>query len=165
VKDNVFGKLVTSEKWYFAAKVDYEHASQLTAGKQTKLLFPRYYGDVIAARVESVSAPENGMCAVVFSTERALADTLNMRKATAQVVFSETQGLRVPLKAVHVDQDVGTYVYCLTAQLVEKKYVSIIKTEGDYYIVSVDENADALREGNTLIVSGTNIYEGRVIDP
>ena len=102
---------------------------------------------------------------MVFSTERALDDTLNMRVAAANIVFSEEDGLRVPLKAVHVDKDGKTFVYCLTAQQVEKKYVSILSTEKDYYLVSIDADADALREGNTVVVSGKDIYEGRVIEP
>ena len=159
----VFGKLVTSDKWYFAAKVDSPHAALLTAGKKTYLQFPRYYNGNIPAKVESISAAENGQCVIVFSSERALSDTLSMRKATAQIVFSETDGLRVPLKAMHVDDD-GTYVYCLTAQRVEKKYVSVISTEDDCYIVSVGTDSNALREGNTLIVSGKDVYKGKVIE-
>lgn len=161
--DGVFGKLVTSVKWYFAAKIDAEHAALLTPGKSAKLQFPRYYSGNIAVKVVSVSAAENGQCAVVFSSQRALADTLSMRRAAAQIVFSETDGLKVPLKAAHVD-DKGTYVFCLTAQRIEKKYVNIIKTEDDCYLVSVDAASNALREGNTLVVSGKNVYEGRVIE-
>jgi hypothetical protein len=163
VASTVFGKLVTSDKWYFAAKVDAAHAALLTAGKTTYLQFPRYYNGNIPAKVESISAAENGQCVIVFSSERALADTLSMRKATAQIVFSETDGLQVPLKAMHVDGD-GTFVYCLTAQRVEKKYVDIISTEDDCYIVSVGTDSDSLREGNTLIVSGKDIYKGKVIE-
>lgn len=158
-----FGKLITGDKWYFAAKVDAPHAALLTAGKKTYLQFPRYYNGNIPAKVESISAAENGICVIVFSSERALADTLSMRKATAQIVFSETQGLRVPLKAMHVDDD-GPFVFCLTAQRVEKKYVEIISTEDDCYIVSVGTESNALREGNTLIVSGKDVYKGRVIE-
>lgn len=161
---NVFGKLVTSDKWYFAANIDASHAALLKEGKTAYLQFPRYYSGDVAVKVVSISAAESGRCAVVFSTERALADTLSMRRATAQIVFSENQGLKVPVKAAHVDGD-GTYVFCLTAQRVEKKYINIIKTEDEYYLVSVDADSAALREGNTLIVSGKNVYEGRVIEP
>lgn len=163
VASAVFGKLVTSDKWYFASKVDSRHAALLAAGKKAYLQFPRYYNGNIPAKVESISAAENGVCVVVFSSERALADTLSMRKATAQIVFSETDGLRVPLKAMHVD-DKGTFVYCLTAQRVEKKYVDIISTKSDCYIVSVGTDSNALREDNTLIVSGKDVYKGRVIE-
>lgn len=161
----VYGKLVTEYKWYFAAAIDKAHADRLSVGKTAYLSFDRYYSGKIKTSVVSISAAEDGKCAVVFSTERALDDTLNMRVATANIVFSEEDGLRVPLKAVHVDKDGKTFVYCLTAQQVEKKYVSILSTEKDYYLVSIDADADALREGNTVVVSGKDIYEGRVIEP
>ena len=53
----------------------------------------------------------SGEVAVVFACNNALADTLAMRKATADVVYSEHTGLRVPLKAVHMDDDGQTFVY------------------------------------------------------
>ncbi len=164
VASSVFGKLVTDAKWYFAADLDTAHAAMLTVGKTAYLEFPRYYNDRIPVKVESVSPADGGKCAVVFSCERALSDTLSMRRATAEILFSEVSGLRVPLKSVHVDED-GSYVYCLTAQRVEKKYVDILSTEDDCYIVSVGSEANSLRENDTLIVSGKDIYKGKVVDP
>lgn len=164
VDANVYGKLITDTKWYFAAVIDETHAKRLAAGQTAYLEFSRYYSDKIAAKVVSISAAENGSCAVVFSTERALSDTLSMRTAAADIVFSETDGLRVPLKAVHVDENGKTYVYCVTARQAEKKFVNVLTTGDDYYLVSVDTDADALREGNTVIVSGKDIYKGKVIE-
>ena len=64
----------------------------------------------------SKSEPDvSGEVAVVFACNNALADTLAMRKATADVVYSEHTGLRVPLKAVHMDDDGQTFVYALRA--------------------------------------------------
>ena len=67
------------------------------------------------------------MCVVymVFACNNALADTLAMRKATADVVYSEHTGLRVPLKAVHMDDDGQTFVYVVTAAQLEKKTIEI----------------------------------------
>lgn len=160
----VYGKLVTSYRWYFAAELDKSYAARLSVGKTVYLDFQRYTSEKIPAKVMGISAAEDGKCAVVFYTERALSDTLAMRKASAEIVFSEEDGLRVPLKSVHVDKD-GTYVYCITAQQVEKKYVDIVSTEDDYYLVAIGEDANALREGNTVVVSGKDIHEGKVIEP
>lgn len=159
-----FGKIVDDSIWYFAANISQDKAAMLTVGQSTKLGFSRYYGSTVPAKVVSISPAEGGVCAVVFSSRYALADTLNMRKADAEVVFSETSGLKIPIKAAHVDE-YGTYVYCITAQRVEKKYIEIKATEDEFYLVAVGASADSLREGNTVIVSGQDIYEGKVIEP
>ncbi|MFR6426407.1 MAG: hypothetical protein ACLUNO_13460 [Oscillospiraceae bacterium] len=72
--------------------------------------FPQHYSGTVSATVFSKSEPDSsGEVAVVFACNNALADTLAMRKATADVVYSEHTGLRVPLKAVHMDDDGQTY--------------------------------------------------------
>lgn len=164
IPSNVYGKLITSSKWYFAASIDAEHATRLTVGNTVYLDFSRYYKEKIPATVNYISAQENGQCAVVFSTKKALSETLSMRIVSADIVFSEVEGLRIPLKAAHVDESGKTFVYCVTAQRVEKKYITITDTQDEYYLVKVDNTADALREGNTIIVSGKNLFEGKVID-
>lgn len=163
-EESAYGKIITSYVWEFAATVDSSVAEKLQPDSEVSLYFPGYYSYEIPAVVVSLSPEENGLCAVVFSAKTALADTLTMREETAEVIFSQQEGLMVPKKAMHVDDDGDTYVFCLTAQQVEKKSVEILATEDDGYLVSIDTSADALHEGDTIIVSGSNLYEGKVIE-
>lgn len=162
--DGAIGKLVTGWRWYFAALVDADDAGDLTPGDYVNVTFGRHYTGQVSMRVESVSVGNGGQCAVVFSSLRALADTLAMREADAEVVKSEVTGLRVPLRAIHVDEDGGSFVYIASAGLVEVKYVEIEKDAGDYVLVALSADASGLREGNEIIVEGRNIREGMVID-
>lgn len=163
VDDHVIGKLVTSKKWYFAAVMQQADAERLSPGGSATLDFGRHYSGEIQATVVRMSEPVDGEVAVVFSCNTALADTLAMREATAEVVYTEYTGIRVPLKAVHMDGDGGTYVYVITAGQLEAKPVEILYQTGDYCLVARGSESNSLRAGNEIVVSGKNLTDGKVV--
>ena len=159
-----YGKLIRGFRWYFAAVMSEEDAARLSVGCTATLNFGRYYGTDIFAEVRSISAPENGSVAVVFCCDTALSDTLAMRRVSADVVYSAYSGIRVPAAALHTDEETGgTYVWCITAMVLERKDVSVIYEDGDFAVIARDSTANALREGNTVVVSGDDLYEGKVM--
>lgn len=164
VANDVIGKLVTSKKWYFAAVMQQADADRLSPGGDATLDFGRHYSSGINATVLRISEPVDGQVAVVFACNTALADTLAMRETTAEVVYTEYTGIRVPLKAVHIDEDGSTYVYTITAGRLEKKPVEIIYQTGDYCLVARGAESNSLRAGNEIVVSGKDLTDGKVVD-
>ena len=161
---NTIGKLVTAKKWYFAAVMSRADADRLNLGGSATLDFPQHYSGTISATVFSKSEPDgSGEVAVVFACNNALADTLAMRKATADVVYSEHTGLRVPLKAVHMDDDGQAFVYVVTAAQLEKKPIEIIYQTDSYCLVAQSTDSNALRAGNDIVVSGKGLSDGQVV--
>ena len=139
-------------------------ADRLNLGGSATLDFPQHYSGTVAATVFSKSEPDSrGEVAVVFACNNALADTLAMRKATADVVYSEHTGLRVPLKAVHMDVDGQTFVYVVTAAQLEKKPIEIIYQTDSYCLVAQSTDSNALRAGNDIVVSGKGLSDGQVV--
>lgn len=163
IADNVIGKLVTSKKWYFAAVMQQADAGRLSPGGSATLDFGRHYSTAISATVLSISEEVDGKVAVVFACNTALADTLAMREATAEVVYTEYTGIRVPLKAVHMDESGNTYVCVITAGQIEEKQVEIIYQTGDYCLVARGSESNSLRAGNEIVVSGKNLTDGKVV--
>lgn len=164
ISSGAYGKLVTDYRWYFAAVMSAKDAGNLKTGRTATLNFGRFYGSDVYARVVSISAPEGENVAVVFRCDTALADTIGMRQATASVVFEEYSGIRIPSQAIQVDaEEEKTFVWTVTAMQLERKDVNIIYAGDSFVIVSRDADADALREGNTVVVSGKNLYEGKVV--
>lgn len=163
VADNVIGKLVTSKKWYFAAVMKQADADRLSPGGSATLDFGRHYSSSIKATVLRISEPADGEVAVVFVCNTALADTLAMREATAEVIYTEYTGIRVPLKAVHMYEDGSTYVYTITAGQLEEKPVEIIYQTGDYCLVARGSESNSLRAGNEIVVAGKNLTDGKVV--
>ena len=160
-----YGKLVTAYRWYFAAAMSESDADHLTVGRTATLNFGRYYGTDIYARVISISAPSDGAVAVVFRCDTALSDTLAMRCVPANVVFETYSGIRVPSQALQTDPATGEhYVWCVTAMQLERKEVEVLYTDDDFAILAIGSDADTLRDGNTVVVSGTDLYEGKIME-
>ena len=140
-------------------------AENLTVGRTATLNFGRYYGADIYARVLSISKADGGNVAVVFRCDTALADTLAMRCVPANVVFATYSGIRVPAQAVHTDPASGeSWLWTVTAMQLEKKRVEVLYTDKDVAIIAQSPAADALRDGNTVVVSGKDLYEGKVME-
>ncbi|MCC8079057.1 MAG: hypothetical protein LIO57_03200 [Oscillospiraceae bacterium] len=165
VAEGAYGKLVKGIYWYFAAAMSSADAANLTAGEYAALDFGRYYGDTVYAEVVSISAGEDGEVTVVFRCNTALAETLALREVSAEVVFDTYSGIRVPTEAIRADEENdSTYVYVITAMQVERKDIEILYAGDGYCIVERGTDSNSLREGNTIIVSGKDIYEGKVMD-
>lgn len=157
------GKVVVGAQWHFAALVSEADANRLTEGGTATLELGKYASGTVEAVVTHISHPQNGQCAVVFKCRTAMNETLALRELTADIVYEQISGLRVPAKAVHVEEDGSTYVYVISALQVEKKNVDIIYNDGEYYVVAIGPDADALRAGNEIVVSGRNIEEGEIL--
>ena len=163
--EGAYGKLVAGHRWYFAAVMSASDAANLTVGRSAALDFGRYGGNEIEGKILGVSAPEDGIVTVVFRCDTALADTLSIRAITATVVFESCSGVRIPARAVQTDEKTEeTYVWTVTAMRLERKDVEVIYEAEDFVILSRGSGSDALREGNTVVVSGADLYEGKIME-
>lgn len=170
---NAIGKLVLSATWYYVAVADSndvwleDGSSRIKFGSNATLEFNRYYNTNISVRVDSVSRDADGECVIVFACNEALADTLAMRQATSEVIYSEHTGIRVPREALYSDTDDEgnpvSFVYTLTATQAERKNVEIIYEAEDFCLVSPASGENSLREGNEIIVGAKDIENGKVM--
>ena len=164
VPDDVVGKIVTNHAWYYAAVMAEKDADRLRVGDVTSLDFGYRSSRTVRAAVRSISPTDRaGQVAVVFRCSSALAETLSLRLAEAEVVFRSYSGLRVPKKAVHVE-DGKTVVYTVSAGQMERKSVDIRYTGEDFYLVEAGSEGGSLRAGNELIVSGKDLKDGNVVN-
>lgn len=154
------GKLVYGSKWYFAAVMDEDDANDFNINERVTMIFGKYYSEYLDMRVESVSFEDsNGQCVVIFSCSEAMVDVLDMRMQSAELILHEDTGVRVPKKAVRVDEEGRIYVFTQTGMQAEKKYVEIMHDLGEHYVVA----SEKLRAGDVVIVSGRDIYDGKVV--
>lgn len=156
---NALGKLVSGTRWYFAALTDAEKADRLRSEAAVSVVFGRYYGEQLTMKLEWISAEENGVRTVLLSCGESMGKMLNSRIQEAELVLREESGLRVPRRALHVDEDGKTCVYVQTGLQAEKKLVTVLEDFDDYYMVT----GEALRLGDQIIVSGKNLFAGKVV--
>lgn len=154
------GKMVYGSKWYFAAIMDEDSANDFDKGDRVSMIFGKYYSEYLTMRVERIGyEDDNGQCVVIFSCSEAMVDVLDMRMQSAELILHEDTGVRVPKKAVRVDEEGRVYVFSQTGMQAEKKYIEIMHDLGEHYVVA----GEKLRPGDVIIVNGKDIYDGKVV--
>ncbi len=174
---NGVGKVVTSGSWYFACTVSESEAENLYKDLSVTLRFGDS-GRTFPAKVKTVSDAEDGKVTVVFSSMKYVAQTVSMREQSVDIILSSITGFRVPKRAVRVDEDGNTGVYRVSGTQTEWVAVDVLWEEDDFYIIQqtaeYDEDgnkvaqstfaqASALRAGDTVMVKGDSVYEGKVV--
>jgi hypothetical protein len=158
------GKLITEFKWYFAAIMDDEDAFSLSTGQNKIVQFYGAYNAEVEMRVEHISRREDGLCVVLFSSDRGLHEITALRTMRADIVYGVVTGLRVPKEAIHLDDDLNTFVFLQTSGQAERVDVEIIETIGDSYIVRDGlETNSPLRVDSIIIVRARDLYHGKVV--
>ena len=137
-------------------------------------------------QVERISDEENGKRLVILSCEEYLSITTLLRHQNAQIIFNSYDGIRLPKGALRVvtetltdeegnEKEVSaTAVYCRMGRLARLKPVTVLYQGEDYYLV--EPNTDSLqglsssmresrtlRSGDEVILSASDLYDGKVI--
>ena len=170
------GKLIVSNTWYFAARLEgltQEQADRLGEGKSYTLRFSGDFDQDISMKLERLERGTDGSWLAVFSTDRYLSQTTLLRRQTAQLIFSSVSGLRVPKQAVRmettegedgaVEQRLG--VYALVSGRAEFKQVEILREGTDYYVVQAAQSGSrGLRAGDEILLRATDLYDGKLLE-
>lgn len=172
------GKLILGNRWYFATNLPVEAAERLSSETPARLRFTGGFEQEVDMAVEYISQAEGGQVTVVFSSDRYLGQTTLLRRQTAELVFEDFTGLRVPKEAVRMvkvesaDEETGQVtvdsrlgVYALVSGRAEFKRVEVVTEGGDYYVVKpADTGRRILRAGDEIITRATGLYDGQLLE-
>ncbi len=167
------GKIVTGSKWYFAASVSESDAASLRVGQELTLRMASGVDFDLPVTLTRVSAPENGRCLVVTESDRYLSYVTLLREQNAELILAGYEGLRIPKKALRVDENGVSGVYCLVGRVAYFKPVEIVYQGSDYCLVEpgeVDAASESqialytLRANDEVIISAGELYNGKVVD-
>jgi hypothetical protein len=101
-----------------------------------------------------------------------------MRCQKVTIVTGTATGLRVSKRAVRVNEEGTLGVYRISGAQAEWVDIQILWEEDDYYLISqatkLDEDGNAaalsaferasqLREGDTVVVKGGSMFDGKVV--
>ncbi len=165
IPDNgAVGKLVESNKWYFASVIEEDAAKRLKVGKSMVLKFQEKSLPDVTAEVWRISEPEDGKRLVVFECDTHISDFTKVRKATVQAVIKTYSGLKVPREALRVDDEGQNGVYCLIESQVKFKPIEILFEKDSYYISKYDSgDTKSLLLYDEIIISAKNLEHRKVI--
>lgn len=177
VDETELGKIITNTGWYFACNLSSADMKNIHTESTVSLRFAdsaRTY----KARVAYTSEEENGMVTVVFYSKDYAPQLAGLRNQTVEIITGTATGFRVPKRSVRVDDKGQLGLYRISGAQAQWMPVKILWEEEEYYVIEqapkVDEEgnpaeesqyerASRLREGNTIIVTGDNLYDGKVV--
>lgn len=163
------GKLITNSTWRFATTVTEEEAQRLQEGGQYTVAFSGDLREEVIMRLERLGEKEaDGRRLAVFSAGRYMERMTLTRQTGAMLIFEKFTGVRVPSRALRVQENEdGTTtlgVYVLVGRQAEFKPVEIVR-EGDgfYLLRGTATNRRVLRAGDLIILSNQELYNGKVV--
>lgn len=172
------GKLITNERWSYAALVPNATIQRLKVNDVVTLRFTGDFAQDVEMQVDHIGEVVDGLAVVVFSSTRYLAETTLLRQQSAEIIFEHYSGIRVPksalrmLKGTYTDEETGEEVpytqlgvYVLVAGRTEFKPVKVLSEASDYYVLQpAASDRKALREGDEVITKAKGIEAGQMFN-
>lgn len=107
---------------------------------------------------------------LVLTADSALMATISQRAAPGEVLFSSTEGLKVPLRALTEWDDAGVTarITVVRSGYVEYVYVNILASDHDYAIINSKATLDdgdgiSVRENDEYVVEYEKVREGQAL--
>ena len=170
------GRIITSSRWYLALIVDDDDAAGLIDSQTVLVRVTQPVQAVFNMDIKEVGRSDGASRVVVLSCGSGMAEILSARSVTAEIVFGEVTGIRVPKAAIRLERISeantvqATFVYLAEGVQATRVRVEIIEEFGDSYIVRgevVGEEKQGamsiLRDGSEIIVKANNLYDGKIV--
>lgn len=156
------GKLVYGYEWYLAMELAPSAAVRFRTGDTYRFNFPEN-GDATASLTLTKMVVGADSVLAVFLCESHPNDFLFYRCQTVEIIVGESEGFYIPETALVTQNGViGVYIF-------EESTVRFRRADpiwrGDGYVIAAlpgEDSMTELRENDILIVSGKNLYEGKV---
>lgn len=156
------GKLVYGYEWHLALELSPSVASGFRVGKVYNFTFPENDDATAKLTLTKMVVGADSVLAV-FVGESHPSDFLFYRKQTVEITVGESEGFYIPETAL-VTQNGMIGVYVFEESTVRFRRADII-WRGDGYAIAAlpgEDSLTELAENDTVIVSGSDLYEGKV---
>lgn len=162
-QSNIMGKLVDSFNWYILCNVPYDVSGALEVGKTVKVKAPNMSSETFECTVEKKGDREGESIPIILKCGLMNRDVAKLRIADFQIITDEFMGFRISNDAIReVDSQKGVYV--LRGNTVQFKKVDIIFSSEEYSIIkSNTDDSSFIRQYDTVITQGVDLYDGKVI--
>ena len=142
-----------------------DDASKFVEGSDVSLSFSETDEESVPGEVMKIfsdDTSENNI--VIIRCNRMSSDLAQMRTAQAQIQFESYTGLRVPEKAIRIQNNVQG-VFVRIGDRVSFKQIYPIFVGEDFVLSSIDEldTDGSLQLFDEIIVEGTDLYDGKLL--
>lgn len=163
VSQNVMGKLVDAFDWYLLCNIPYNSSGALEVGETVKV-------DVVNAAVGTIQCTvafkgdkEGEQVALVLKCNAMNHNVTNLRIEKIEIVTEEYTGIRINNKAIR-EQDGEKGVYVRNGNIIRFKKINILYSTEDYSVIEkIDNDSSYVKQYDTVITEGVNLYDGKVV--
>lgn len=165
IQSTAVGKIVSGYTWYIAAKVDISESVKYKTGDELTLKTTIKSTPELSVVLEKINTSSNENSAVmIFSCQHMNSELATMRKGTFTIINSTYSGLKIPTKALRV-QDGKTGVFVRSGMTVKFVEVNVIYRTDEYIICEQEVSNDTvLRLYDDVVVKGKRLYDGKIIE-
>ena len=158
------GKIVSGYEWYMACILPDTYYNALGVGKHLSLRMSFVLDEAVPATVYSCNKDNKGNMAIVFRCDYMSAELSTIRKEPVQIQLVEHYGLKVPKKAIVINEEQQAGVYVRSGNVVSfRKIKQVFSDPADYVICEQSDEEGYLRMYDDIIVGGKNLYDGKII--
>lgn len=162
VVGNIMGKLVDSFDWYFVCNIPYGDSGQLKADKKVTVNIPNTAVGSIECKIAYIGAKEGDYIPLVLKCNIMNRDVANLRIEDIEIITDEYTGIRINNKAIReLDGEKGVYV--LRGNIIQFKKINIISSSEEYSITEKVDDSSYLKQYDTVITEGVDLYDGKVV--
>ena len=161
--DSALYRIVRDWRWFYVFPMPSAYARALPETVAIR------FGDEeeMTMRKHSVSQPEDGERVVILTSDRQIPYVFAARRIGAEIIRETFSGVRIPSDGVRIDMETGQrFVYCLILGRVVRKDVEIMEelNQDNYHLSPyTPENRDSLLPGDEVIVSGRDLFDGKIL--
>lgn len=133
------GKVINNFGCYIATISDSEEAKNAEVGDRLKVRLAN--NSEISAQIENVKHEENGKCIIILKVTEQIAELINYRKTTFDLIWWSASGLKVPNQAI-LEKDGLNYVVRNRAGYLSELLVKVKEKSENYSIVEPYSNEE-----------------------
>ena len=159
---NAVGKLIADYRWRVAAVVNTEKLFGIYEGSNVTLRVGSS-SQLLRAEVVSMKPCGENEAVYVFECDRLNSDVASGRTAMFKIVVDSYGGLRVPRKAIRINEEGEQGVYILRGQSLVFKLVNVVYWGEDYVICTQEAGDKYLVMYDEIVTEGKDLYDGKVV--
>lgn len=159
------GKIVGGYEWHFACVVPDTYYNMLAVGNSLSLKMTFVSDTEVPVTVVTSKKSGDGNLLVVLRCAYMSEELADIRLETAQLLMVRHNGLKVPKRAIVIDDQMQAGVYVRSGNVAQFRKIKQLYSEpADYVICEVVDESDYLQLYDDIIVKGKGLYDGKTID-
>lgn len=164
--DSYCGKIVSGYEWYMACILPDRYYNELGVGKTLSLQMSFVLEEAIPATVYACNKDTEGNIAVVFRCDYMSVELSTIRKEAVQIRLQEHVGLKVPKRAIVIDDNQQAGVYVRVGNVASFRKINQVYSEAADYAIceQVENDSSYLRLYDDIIVGGRGLYDGKIVE-